>query len=249
MNIAHRTSCRLWTALILHSESPWLLKTKGCRVKCHVWEKKSQNLWSHWFNNKTIVISLDPRTENSVRISQTTEERCDESCRSVVSDTGAATLTQTLWRSVNFLGWFLIRIRSIPVTILSFRWTDWFFLPDTPVYPAAAVTCWFESASSRPPPCWPLNKQTYISSYFTFISYLDTLNCCLFSDQLRSNALNIHNYRLLKAWPHISPVVRVAEWETGDMQTLFWTLRAHRLPLLCVAVCSTAVTSLLQRKP
>lgn len=45
------------------------------------------------------------------------------------------------------------------------------------------------------------------------------------------------------------PVVTEAEWRTEDMQALFWTLRAHRLPLLCVAICSTAVTSLLQRKP
>lgn len=42
------------------------------------------------------------------------------------------------------------------------------------------------------------------------------------------------------------PVARAAE--CADMQALFWPLRAHRLPLLCVATCSSAAASLLQRK-
>lgn len=53
---------------------------------------------------------------------------------------------------------FRLRIRSIPVHIMSFHLADSSFIPDTPVYPAAAATCWFESTSSRPPPCWPLRK-------------------------------------------------------------------------------------------
>lgn len=36
MDIAHRTSCRLWTALILQSESLWLLTAEACGVEFFV---------------------------------------------------------------------------------------------------------------------------------------------------------------------------------------------------------------------
>lgn len=45
------------------------------------------------------------------------------------------------------------------------------------------------------------------------------------------------------------PVVRMPEQgSNGDMQTLLWTLRPHRLPFFCTAVCSGAFTSLLPQQ-
>lgn len=148
-DIAHRTSCRLWTVPILQSGSLWLLRTRGCGGKCFVYEfgeEKSE------LGDELKLISLDPRSEDRVRISQMAEQRRDGGSSSADSD--ATTLLHS--NPLEFRELFKLRIRQTPVSSLSFHQTDCFFLPDTPVYPAAAATCWFESTSSPHLLRWPL---------------------------------------------------------------------------------------------
>lgn len=159
---------------------------------------------------------------------------------------GTAALTQILWRSLNFLG----------SEFGKFQWTFCHFTGQT-----VAFFTWHSSLSSSC--CNLLIWEHQLSSSSLLTAEKTNIHFKLFHIHVvfrhltflsvfwpgEIKCLIIHSYRLIKAWPHILPVVGVAEWETGDMQTWLWTLRAHRLPLFCVAVCCTAVTSLLQRKP
>lgn len=174
-----------------------------------------------------------------------TEERCEESCSSVLSDTAA------LLHSLKFFGghWTFYAqnlVNSSEHSVISLD--------------RLLLFTWHSSLSSS---CCNLIWEHQLSSSSLLTAEKTNIHFKLFHIHVvfrhltflsvfwpgKIKCLIIHSYRLIKAWPHILPVVGVAEWETGDMQTWLWTLRAHRLPLLCVAVCCTAVTSLLQRKP
>lgn len=142
------------------------------------------------------LISLDPRSEDRVRISQMAEQRRDGSSSSADSD--AMVLQHSI--SLEFRELFKLRIRQTPVSILSFHETDCFFLPDTLVYPAAAATCWFESTSSPHLLRWPLkkaNKLFYIcviSWHLEFLSIFWQIDIKWFSySQLQVNkSLSTH---------------------------------------------------------
>lgn len=133
--------------------------------------------WKSELGESLKLISLDPRSGwEWVR----RQRRCAMRA-AVLFQTQWRCYTQILWRSVNFLGSESGKIHWISHS--SHFTGQTFFLPDTPVYPAAAATCWFESTSSRPP-CWPLKRQIHFT-LFQFMSYLGTIHFCLFSDQLR----------------------------------------------------------------